>query len=191
MKPLSNPQREKAAQLIAEGRFEYGEIAEKVGVERTTLHRWRKDPKFANRVEQISREFSEASKRLAIRRKDYRISVLNRLQTKLENLIEQRAEDMANSNIPGGDQGLVVRQYKVSGENQVTEYVFDRAVLQELRAVQEQAAKELGQLVEKHEHKISSVKDLSDEELELLANELEQAETPGSNPEGEGSAEAL
>lgn len=176
MKPLANPRREQAAQMVAEGRFEYSEIAEKLGVERRTLQNWRKDIKFIARVERISREFSESTKQLAIRRKDYRISVLNRLHTKLETLIEQRALEQSTANIAGGDQGLIVRQFKISGENVVSEYVFDRAVLQELRAVQEQAAKELGQLVERHEHKIGSLKDFSDDELRaLLANDDEGA----------------
>lgn len=175
MKVLSDPKREQAAQLIAEGRFEFGEVAEKVGVDRVTLYRWKRDKRFTARVEQIIADHSRATKRLAIARKDYRVGVLNKLHTKLETLIEQRAADPSTANIPGGDQGLVVRQFKVSGENVVSEYVFDRAVLQELRAVQEQAAKELGQFVEKHEHKIGSLKDLSDDELAALLGELDDS----------------
>jgi transposase-like protein len=186
MKILSNPKREQAAQLISEGQYEYGEIAEKLGVDRKTLHRWRNDPRFVARVDHLSREFSESTKQLAIRRKDYRISVLNRLHTKLVNLIEQRAADSTVKDAAGGDQGLIVKQFKVSGDNQVTEYVFDRAVLQELRAVQEQAAKELGQLTEKHEHKISSLKDLSDDELASIAAELDGAgEVESGSSEGD------
>jgi transposase-like protein len=188
MKTLSNPNREQAAQLIAEGRYEYSDIAEKIGVDRRTLHKWRQEPKFAARVDHISREFADGFKKLAIARQEYRLRSLNRLHLKLETLLDQRAADMAKESIPGGDQGVIVRQYKVSGENQVTEYVFDRAVFQEMRAIQEQAAKELGQLVEKHEHKINSVKDLSDEELDALDAELGPGgEAEGGDSQGEGA----
>jgi hypothetical protein len=150
MKPLSSPQKEQAAQLIAEGRHEYGEIAEKVMVDRVTLHRWRKDPKFIARVEEISNDIADRMLKYAIARKEYRVASLNALQTKLETLIEQRAEALADVSA-GGDTGLLVKQFKVSGENVVTEYAFDAAVVRELRAVKEQVAKELGQIVDKRE----------------------------------------
>jgi Helix-turn-helix of insertion element transposase len=151
MKALPNPVKEQAAQLIAEGRFEFGEIADKVGVDRKTLLRWRKDPKFNSRVDGIRNDFAEATKHLAIRRKDYRIGVLNAKHSKLLTLIEERAADPTMAEIPGGSTGLIVRTMKVSGETVVPEYVFDRAVLQELRALEEQASKELGQIVDKRE----------------------------------------
>lgn len=151
MARLSDPKKEMAAQYIAEGRLEYGEIAQKVGVERTTLHRWRKEEKFAARVDCLREEFLAAAQDRAIARKDYRLSVLNAKHDKLLTLIEQRAADPTMAEIPGGSTGLVVRQLKVSGETVVSEFVFDRAVLQELRALEEQAAKELGQFVEKRE----------------------------------------
>jgi transposase-like protein len=190
MRELKNPQQEQAAQLVAEGRHEYIEIAEKVGVERRTLHRWRKDKKFAARVEQISAELSDRLLKRAIARKEYRVMVLNRMHTKIETLIEERAANMGEE-IAGGGTGLLVRQYKVSGENQVTEYVYDSAAVRDLLKIQEQAAKELGQLVEKHEHKIRSVKDLSDDELAALAAELDDPQSAeGEDSSGAGETEA-
>jgi transposase-like protein len=151
MNETPKQRKEEAAQLVAEGRLEYSEIADKVGVDERTLLRWRRTANFIARVEAISDDFLKSSRKLAIARKEYRLGVLNRLHTKLERLMEQRAADVSTAEAAGGDQGLIVRQYKVSGENQVTEYVFDRAVLQEMRALQEQAAKELGEFVEKRE----------------------------------------
>lgn len=148
---LSDPNKELAAQLIAEGRLEYGEIAKKVGVERTSLHRWRKEEKFAARVNRLREEFLSAAEDRALARKDYRLSVLNAKHNELLTLIEQRAADPSLAEIPGGATGLLVKQYKVSGENVVAEYVYDSAVTRDLLKVQEQAAKELGQLVDKKE----------------------------------------
>ena len=190
MNSATKAQKEEAAQLIAEGRYEFKEIAQKIGINRETLSRWRREKKFAARVDEISADFARSSKRLAIARKDYRVGVLNKLQTKLETLIEQRAVEMVDTGA-GGDTGLLVKQFKVSGETVVTEYAFDAAVVRELRAVQEQAAKELGQFVEKHEHKIGGLKDLSDDELiSILADTGDEAETQGEDPAGAGEAEA-
>ncbi len=86
-------------------------------------------------------------------------------------MIEQRASEMAD--VPGGgDTGLLVRQYKVSGETVMTEYAVDTATIRELRGVQEQVAKELGQLVEKKDIKLRSLKDLTDDELAELIAEI-------------------
>lgn len=175
--------KERAAILIAEGRYEYAEIAHKVGISVRALYKWRCDKKFADRVDQLCAEFSARFKRLAIARREMRISVLNQQHTKLLELQDERSKEMDGS-IAGGSTGLLVRQYKVSGENTVTEYAFDAAVVREIRALEEQAAKELGQLVEKHEHKIRSLKDLSDEELAAI---LEDGDDEERAAEGEGS----
>ncbi len=188
--------KEEAAQLIAEGRLEYGEIAEKIGVDVRTLLNWRKGTKFSERVEEISSEIADRMLRLAIARKEYRVAALNRHQTKLETLIEKRSQDMAD--VPGGGEtGLLVRQYKVSGENTVVEYAFDAALSRELRAVKEQAAKELGQLVDKSEltgkdggplkHDIT-VEHLTDEQLDAEIAKLAPVTIAAVDGSREGKA---
>lgn len=192
MKATPKQLREHAAQLVAEGRLEYWQIAEKIGVDVSTLHRWRKEEKFAARVEEISEETSGRLLKLAIARKEYRVASLNRIQTKLETLIEDRAADMAD--VPGGgNTGLLVKQFKVSGETVVTEYAFDAAVVRELRAVKEQVAKELGQIVEKKEltgkdggplkHDVS-VERLTDEQLNDEITKFAQLASSASDSEG-------
>lgn len=52
---------------------------------------------------------------------------------------------------PGADTGLLVRQEKPTMHGTIVEYAFDRALMAELRATEEQAAKELGQWSEKRE----------------------------------------
>lgn len=51
----------------------------------------------------------------------------------------------------GTETGLLVRQEKPTLHGTIVEYAFDRALLAELRAHEEQAAKELGQWTEKRE----------------------------------------
>jgi hypothetical protein len=168
--PLTAAQ-EMAAQMVAEGRFEFRMIAETVGIDTATLFRWRRENSFAARVAEISSEFAAAAMKRGIARKDYRIGCLANIHSKLLTVIEERGADPTMALIPGGKTGLVVRQYKISGETVMTEYAVDTGTIKELRGIQEQVAKELGQLVEKRETKIS-LKNMTDEQLAELYAEI-------------------
>lgn len=188
MKTTPAEKKEIAAQLLSEGRFQNKEIAEKIEVDLKTLFNWKKDEVFAARVAEISREFATAALKRGIARKEYRIDCLANVHSKILTVIEERAGAADMQNVPGGPSGLLVKSYKVSGETVMTEYAVDTGLIRELRGIQEQVAKELGQLVEKRETKIS-LKDMTDEQLQHLAAELEEPST-GSNPEGTGEEEA-
>jgi transposase-like protein len=190
MKQTPHQIKEQAAVLVAEARYEYGEIAEKVGVSVRTLNHWRKDPKFAARVDELSREFAAAALKRGIARKEYRVNTLANIHSKLLSVIEDRATDPDLAGIPGGDTGLIVRKAVVSAGALVGyEFEVDTGTLRELRGIQEQVAKELGQLVEKKEMKIRSLKDLTDEELDAIINDTEESGASSDGAEGEGEAE--
>ena len=75
--------------------------------------------------------------------------------------------------VPGGSTGLMQRQLKsigVSKDGQITcDYVFDAALIKEMRATEEQIAREMGQLMERKEYSIKrSWADFSTEELKAL-----------------------
>lgn len=98
-------------------------------------------------------EWREEIKRSAIADASYRVGVLNDLEAKLHGVMASRAETYADSDVIGGETGLVVRRYKMVGSGEgaqlVEEYEVDTATIKELRAVHEQAAKELGQWLDK------------------------------------------
>ena len=75
----------------------------------------------------------------------------NRLRSALERLLTERAIDMAN--VPGGASGLLCREFKGKGGEKETWRVDAGlvALLAELRALERQAAEELGQWAEKKE----------------------------------------
>jgi uncharacterized protein YjcR len=75
MKSHIKNQQEQAAQLLAEGRYQYAEIAEKIGIEVRTLYKWRALSTFTERVSQLSSDFQKRSWSLGITRKYYRIIV--------------------------------------------------------------------------------------------------------------------
>jgi len=175
--------RESAAQLLAEGRYGYSEIAAKVGVSVRALHKWRKNPIFARRVAEFAREFLEAAMRRGIARLDFRIKTLADAHSKLLELIEERAADPKMQDIPGGKTGLIVMQFRAvgTGDRQkiVPEFVFDASLIREVRAIQAAAAKELGQITEKFEFK-RSFKDMTDAELLQLIGDADPGEGPGT-----------
>jgi len=69
----------------------------------------------------------------------------------MRQLIDARAEEL-NGAVPGGETGLLVRQIKLSNTGiQVEEFAVDTRLLKEMRALEEQVAKELGQYADKPE----------------------------------------
>jgi phage terminase small subunit len=84
----------------------------------------------------------------AIAQVEYRLSVLDDLERRYRDLIAARSGDLADE-APGGETGLLVRQYKAAGEELRAEYKADTAVTGEIRDLHKQAAHELGQWTEK------------------------------------------
>ena len=93
-------------------------------------------------------------KKRAIANSEYRVAKLDDLEKRYWDLIDARAEELAE--IPGGDTGLLVKVEKVIGTGNsaqhITEYKTDTAVTKEIRELHKQAAQELGQWIEKNEH---------------------------------------
>lgn len=162
---------EQAAVLLAEDRYSDEQIAGKVGVTRRSLAKWKLQPPFAARVREVTDKLAVIARRHGIARRERRLATLQDMHNKLLLVIEERAADPALAEIPGGKTGLVVRKPVLSGGDLIGfEYAVDVATIKQLQSVQEQAAKELGQVIERHEHRvIRSVADLSDEELEALS----------------------
>jgi hypothetical protein len=136
-----------AAELLAEGSTDARDIARQVGVSYWTLWAWRQRPEFC-RLIQDRREFYETealTHGVALRHQ--RVRALNDRWQRMKQLIEERAKDMAD--VPGGSSGLLVRQVKGVGEGdrfrEVEYYTTDHGLLREMRQLEEQAARELGQ----------------------------------------------
>jgi hypothetical protein len=154
-----NKAREEAAILLADNDLSDEAIAQRVGVSRRTLTTWKQHPDFAARVGDHVGQIQVAMLRLAIAKKHKRLEVLDTMHTKLLNVIEERSVEYEDE-APGTRTGLVTKTYKMIGTGRdatmVTEWGVDTPTLRELRALEEQAAKELGQWVEK-----SQVEDLT------------------------------
>jgi hypothetical protein len=148
-------QREKAARLCADGRLTEARIAALVSSSTRTLERWRTQPEFLERVDRYVQEAEAKAKNCAIANKLLGVQDLHERRQLLLQIVAERAADPSRAGVPGGRTGLLVRQVKQIGSGaaarEVEEYELDAALLRELRAHEEQAARELGQWVERPE----------------------------------------
>lgn len=145
---------DKAALLLAEDELTDEQIAAEVGIHRTTLAKWKRDPTFAGLIgDQVGR-LNAGMLRLPIAKKRERLKTLNMLHQRAMQVIEDRAKDMDGEATATGT-GLLVRQTKIvrNGDDVTVqrEYAVDVSLMREIRALEEQAAKELGQWVDKRE----------------------------------------
>jgi hypothetical protein len=150
-------------------------IAEKLGINRKTLERWRKIAEFRARVKSITEAAQKKALEHAIANKYRRLSFLNELWLGLRQVIDARAIDPAMQRAPGGKTGLLVRRLRsirvpkgfedvaLVDRNTLTrgskttfrvieEFKVDAALLRSARRLEELAAREMGQWGNDHEH---------------------------------------
>jgi hypothetical protein len=139
-----------AAARVAEDQQTDAQIAAAVGVSAVTLWKWKQRPDFAARVEEHKARWAAEIEQEGIANRQNRINALNDRWSLMQQVITARAAD-ATMTGAGHETGLLVRTYKPGKYRVVEEYRFDAALLAELRAHELQAARELGQLVEKRE----------------------------------------
>jgi phage terminase small subunit len=112
--------------------------------------------KIAQRIaylqEQVADKAVESAAKLfelEITSKQDRVRRYAEIQERLWQIVEERSADPAMAKVPGGKSGFIVRQIKIigTGANQriVPEYVVDTGLAREIRAINQQAAEELGQ----------------------------------------------
>lgn len=145
----------KAAELLAENELSMAEVAEACKTSRQSLWAWKQHPQFAEAVADRANDVVAAMHRHFIAKKHKRIATLDRLHQKALAIIEARSTDPRHTAWAGGETGLLVVRTKTQGLGRNattwTEVEFDRALVAEIRAIEEQAARELGQWIEKSE----------------------------------------
>jgi hypothetical protein len=146
---LANKKREQAAFLVAEDRHSDSKIAEICGISERALGKWKNRPEFAERVEELTAIFADRVLKFGLARRERRLTVLSDMHERMLRVIDERSNDPELATIPGGRTGLVVgRQRGIrngAGLQLIQHYEVDVALLRELRATEEQIARELGQ----------------------------------------------
>ena len=179
---------EKAALLVAQGEITFKEIAAQLEINIDTLLEWRREQEFKSLVGRYVDEALEVVKGFGIAQLHNRVKSLQDRHRRLNAVIAERSASEEMQGVPGGSTGLIVRDVKVIGSGKDAErvdvYEVDTGTLAELRQIEMQAAKELGQWAERSEqHVKAEVKeatpswiykdfaDLTPEELEQLNKE--------------------
>jgi hypothetical protein len=153
-----NRHREEAARLVAEDLLSNELIAARFGVSRQSLDKWKRHPEFQARVSAIRDATRAAIIAEGIANQQNRVNALNDRWQRMQRVIEERAADDISGTflddetgeahvVAGWRTGLLVRAEKPHG----IEFAVDVGLLRELRAHEEQAAKELGQWVDRNE----------------------------------------
>lgn len=161
--------REQAARSVAQGEGTSAEIATRLGIALETLERWQQHPEFQARV----RCHLEAALTQGIAERLNRVQALDDRWLRMRRIIAERAASAEMQSVPGGTSGLLIRTVKGVGGGEnfqvVDEYAVDTGLLRELREVEKQAAQEMGQWTEKHEHTAAESEPIS---LDATLDEL-------------------
>lgn len=147
---------EDAARLVAEDIETDEQIAAALEINRRTLTRWKAHPDFSARVQQHIEAFREATLRRGIADRVKRVAALHDRWKRMQRVIAERAEDGTHGDVAGWTTGLLVHTVKGVGRGEdfqlVDLFEVDTGLLRELREHEKQAAQELGQWTEKHDH---------------------------------------
>lgn len=145
---------ELAAVLLSLGTIPHEEVAERVGVSRATLFRWKAEPVFTRRMWENAREVRKRVLEASIADVMSRVHRLDRRWQDIDAIIAARAADPAMESVPGGKTGLMMLERKRVGSGEQSEvvesYKFDAALVREERELARQASNELGHWGEKY-----------------------------------------
>lgn len=129
------------------------ESAREAGLSEATVARYRRHPEFRERVEQRLEETRAELKAEGVARRQNRMDGYNARITLLGQVIAERAADPDFMDVPGYKTGLLVRDAKRTGmDDYVNTFAVDTGLLAEMRAIEKQAAQDVGQWTEKQEH---------------------------------------
>ena len=154
---LHTYRRSKAAAYLVEGVLTLDQIADRCGVESSTLDRWKLDPKFKTQVEQLRSEQIAAINDRGIANKEERVRRNHERWQKLHQVVDERAQhylqtletDQSALEVPGASTGLLVRSEKSIGPSGASKFVeewqLDSTLLAEMRNLESEVSAELGQ----------------------------------------------
>jgi transposase-like protein len=152
---------QQALNLLVEGEHTIAEISAEVGVEPSTLWRWRHDkPAFREALHEALAIAEMEARQFAVAKRVKRIEALDEVHAGLLRIISERQARYADEDHPGAATGLLVKTYKAIGSGAwaytEVEWAVDRPLIQALLEVQKQAAMELGQWSEKADVRLAA-----------------------------------
>jgi hypothetical protein len=147
--------RRAAAKDVAEDVLRDREIAAKHNISMDTLYAWKRNPVFDSCVAECIEEMKKHIRRRAISITEFRVNAKQDRWRGMQQIVDERAEDPAMQNVPGGSTGLLTHYQKSIGSGDlqriVDVYEFDKALVDAMTEHEMSAARELGQLADKLE----------------------------------------
>jgi len=185
--PGSESRQARAIQLFADGAT-WSDVQQAVGVSRSTLAAWRRDPIFTARLQAAIDQRVAALAAAGITAKANQLRILQDEWLRTQRILDERAADPIVAKAPGGASGLITRRYRVlpSADPQKPPQVswedrFDHGLAFYRLKLLDQAAKVAGWLVERHQVTIDDVR----------ADTLRLAEQAGLSPADAQDAVAI
>ncbi len=179
---------ERAALLLAENEMTGSQICEEVGYQNHgILSQWKQHPDFAARVQEHKAALREVGQRYSICKINARLKALENRWLGMKQIIEERKKDPLMKFVPGGETGLYqireLKWYTVKDENdketlepRPVKWAFDKQLMQEMRAVEQHAARQMGEWIDRIEVKNDAPeKEQAGDFLEVIARMFAKA----------------
>lgn len=138
-----------AARLFADGDKSQADVAAAMGLKLSTVRSWFDQPLFKAEIETFVESDRAAIRAEGIANKQNRLDEYNRRWLLMQAVIKARSEWDVVANVPGGNTGLIVREFR--GNLIEVNYKVDIGFLREMRELEKQAAIEVGDWTEKKE----------------------------------------
>jgi hypothetical protein len=166
--------KEKAAALVAEGKWTRPQIAHECNISLRCLDNWNRDPKFQKLTEtHLGTMQSMLSSGMGDSRR--RVSCLTDQAFRCVRLIEARASDPALQQIPGIDSGLLRRRIKVVAGRPIGEVVTDTEPVRRLQSLLKQVAMEVQPLLDRQQNSSQVSAESTDTEPDFKALSTEES----------------
>jgi hypothetical protein len=137
-----------AIEKLAEGVLTHDEIAAEVGVNPSTLTRWKGSPGFQDAVESAKAAHRAAIRAEGVANKQNLLDALNDRWAALKTIVSERGASKDMKGVPGGKTGFIVKTYKAVGfgpdMQMVEEHAVDTGLLKSFNDIEKQGAQLAG-----------------------------------------------
>jgi hypothetical protein len=154
--------RERGAELVADGSLTHVEIGAQCGVDPATIKRWKASPAFRERVHEHLTAWRAKLSHDGLALKENRIAMLMGRAAMIRGVIRARGRSESHANAPGttyGQKGIQVRKLRTIGrveEREIEEFAVDVPLLTKEQGYLQHIAIELGEWKQRVWHRGSA-----------------------------------
>src|SRR6202035_2440481 len=127
------------------------------------------------RIAEITQVYADKALKAGLALRERRVAEMMSRHSKFTQIIEERSADPSLAAVPGGRTGLILRSTKVVGKQVYETFSTDTRLSKEMRGIEEQIARELGQWQERIEVEDASL-------AEIMAKARQRKPEPAQEP---------